>query len=101
MYKRQVLEEGKGGYTVPYSAVMAGEDGDSYLYAAVPAEGDLYHIQKIPVTKGLENDNYVEVQSDQLTEEMQIVNSPESVSEGMKVQIQLMDTADGPAAAEE
>ena len=96
-----VLEEGKGGYTVPYSAVMAGEDGDSYLYAAVPAEGDLYHIQKIPVTKGLENDYYVEVQSDQLTEEMQIVNSPESVSEGMKVQIQLMDTADGPAAAEE
>lgn len=90
-----ILEEGKGGYTVPYSAVTEGEDGNSYLYAAVPSEGDLYQVRKIPVTKGLENDYYVEVHSDQLTEDMQIVNSPETVSEGMKVQIQPVDTLAG------
>ena len=90
-----ILEEGQGGYTVPYSAVTEGEDGNSYLYAAVPSEGDLYQVRKIPVTKGLENDYYVEVHSGQLTEDMQIVNSPETVSEGMKVQIQPVDTLAG------
>ena len=82
-----LLDERINVYAVPYEAVVTKDDGSSVIYTAVPSAGDgakpgRYTSQEIPVTKGLENDLYIEVSGDGLSDGLLVIDSPDAIPDG-------------------
>ncbi len=58
--------------TVPYAAVQTAEDG-SYYVEVMDEGGNQSQPQRIPVTKGIESDYYVEISGDGITEGLEVI----------------------------
>jgi RND family efflux transporter MFP subunit len=90
-----VLEENTGVFAVPYEAVTTNESGQSIVFTAVDDGKGKYTVKSIPVEKGIETDYYAAITSDELTEGMYIITTPEMVTEGSSVMVQVGDDTSG------
>jgi HlyD family secretion protein len=86
-----VLEENKDVFAVPYEAVTANEANQNIVYAAMDDGKGTYTVKTIPVEKGIETDYYAAISSDELSEGMYIITTPDLVTEGSSVSIQIGD----------
>lgn len=90
-----VLEENTDVFAVPYEAVTTNESGQSVVYTAVDDGTGKYTVKSIPVEKGIETDYYAAITSDELTEGMYIITTPELVTEGSSIKVQVSDDTSG------
>ena len=67
-----VEEEAADVFAVPYDAISQNTSGESVINVSEGENGNVLKKQ-IVVTKGMESDYYVEVQSDELTEGMNVI----------------------------
>lgn len=80
-----ITDEVSDVYAVPYEAIV--ENGpEKVVYAAVEKNGQ-YVVTSIPVTTGMESDVYVEIEGDDLSDGMIILNDPSSFEVGSIVDI--------------
>ena len=75
-----VEEEAADVFAVPYDAVSQNTSGESVINVSEGENGSVSKKQ-IVVTKGMESDYYVEVQSDELTEGMKVIIPTDSTSD--------------------
>lgn len=75
-----VEEEAADVFAVPYDAISQNTSGESVINVSEGENGNVSKKQ-IVVTKGMESDYYVEVQSDELTEGMQVLIPTDSTSD--------------------
>ena len=85
-----LLEEKDNVLGVPYDSIVEKADGSEVLYALEPKgtegkDAEIYIVQEVPVTTGLETDFYVEVSGAGVTDGMNILSDPQSVTPGMEV----------------
>ena len=59
-------------FTVPYNAVGTAEDGSRYVMVKTGGEGADATFEPVPVTTGAENDYYIEIRGEALSEGMEI-----------------------------
>ena len=76
-----ILQQKSDLYAVPYDALANGENGESFIYAAVQ-DGNAWKAKKITVDTGLENDVSVEISDSSLQDGMRIVDNPDSLNDG-------------------
>lgn len=88
-----VLEENKDVFAVPYEAITVNENYQNVVYVAIDDGSGKYTVKSIPVEKGIETDYYAAISSDELTEGMYIITTPEMVTEGSAVLVQLSEDA--------
>lgn len=81
-----ITEEKNDIYTVPYDAVSRTQDG-AVIYEAKRQEDGSFIAQAVSVSTGLENDLYIEVTGDALTDGMMIISDASAVTEGMAVEL--------------
>jgi multidrug efflux pump subunit AcrA (membrane-fusion protein) len=86
------LEKKADAFYVSYDAVMTGRNNESAVFSifeALDIEGGqpFYHVNRIPVTTGVESDMYVEIIGAYLTEGMKVVNDAALVKDGMQVEL--------------
>lgn len=62
-----VLSETEGVYSVPYDAVETNDSGEKVIYVR---DGDDW--KELPVTTGMETSYYIEIESDELTDGMEV-----------------------------
>ena len=80
-----LLAEEKDVFYVPIEAISENAAGETILYTV--DENNAVHI--LPVTTGMENDFYIAVSAEGLTEGMQVITFPDpSLQEGTIVQVQ-------------
>lgn len=72
-----ILSSAKDVLAVPYDYVQTDEEGNSYVEVMDSDSGQ----KKVTVTKGMESDYYVEIQSDELTEGMTVVAAATTTSQ--------------------
>lgn len=84
-----ILEENTDVFAVPYEAVTSNETGQNIIYVANDDGTGKYTVKSISVEKGIETDYYASISSDELTEGMYIITTPELVTEGSSVSVQL------------
>lgn len=84
---RIMLEQVGEVLAVPYDSIGTDEDGNSYVYQAVPGNGNSYTAKKVPVETGVEADYYTQISSDELSEGDYILSYPEMYSDGDSVTI--------------
>lgn len=75
-----VEEEAADVFAVPYDAISQNTSGESVINVSEGENGNVSKKQ-IVVTKGMESDYYVEVQSDELTEGMKVLIPTDSTSD--------------------
>lgn len=75
-----VEEEAADVFAVPYDAISQNTSGESVINVLEGEHGNVSKKQ-IVVTKGMESDYYVEVQSDELTEGMKVLIPTDSTSD--------------------
>lgn len=75
-----VEEEAADVFAVPYDAVSQNTSGESVINVSEGENGSVSKKQ-IVVTKGMESDYYVEVQSDEMTEGMKVIIPTDSTSD--------------------
>lgn len=75
-----VEEEAANVFAVPYDAISQNTSGESVINVSEGENGNVSKKQ-IVVTKGMESDYYVEVQSDELTEGMKVLIPTDSTSD--------------------
>lgn len=75
-----VEEEAADVFAVPYDAISQNTNGESVINVSESENGSISKKQ-IVVTKGMESDYYVEVQSDELTEGMKVIILTDSTSD--------------------
>lgn len=75
-----VEEEASDVFAVPYDAVSQNTNGESVINVSQGENGSVSKKQ-IVVTKGMESDYYVEVQSDELTEGMKVIIPTDTTSD--------------------
>ena len=75
-----VEEEAADVFAVPYDAISQNTNGESVINVSEGENGSISKKQ-IVVTKGMESDYYVEVQSDELTEGMKVIIPTDSTSD--------------------
>ena len=75
-----VEEEAADVFAVPYDAISQNTSGESVINVTEGENGSISKKQ-IVVTKGMESDYYVEVQSDELTEGMKVIIPTDSTSD--------------------
>ena len=72
-----IVEEEKNVLAAPYDAVYVNEEGQTCLLLATRQEDGLYLLTELPVEAGMESDLEIAVKSDDLTEDMTVICSPE------------------------
>lgn len=86
--KVRIMQEEVGEVlAVSYDSIGTDEDGNVYVYQAVPGNGDSYTAKKVPVEVGIESDYYTQISSDELSEGDYILFYPEMYSDGDTVTI--------------
>lgn len=80
-----ITDEVSDVYAVPYEAIID-KGAEKFVYAAVEKNGQ-YVVTSIPVTTGMESDVYVEIEGDDLSDGMIILNDPSSFEVGSIVDI--------------
>lgn len=75
-----IVEEAADVFAVPYDAISQNTSGESVINVSEGENGSVSKKQ-IVVTKGMESDYYVEVQSDELTEGMKVIIPTDSTSD--------------------
>lgn len=93
-----VLEENKDVFAVPYEAVTTNEANQNIVYAAIDDGKGTYTVKAIPVEKGIETDYYAAISAAELKEGMVIVSTPELVTEGSTISVQLNDSTNTSSA---
>ena len=81
-----VIDSHKDVFVVSYDALVKNGDNSYQIYVAEEADG-IKTVKGIPVSVGLQGDASVEVISDQLQENMQVIQETDKVSVGDKVLI--------------
>lgn len=74
-----ITEEKSGVYSVPYEAIVTGDDGKCYVYALQFISDQKASAYMVPVEKGLETNLYVEITGENLKDGMQIVKNAHSI----------------------
>ena len=77
-----ILDKRESALSVPYDAVIGGENDGYFVYVATPAEGGKYTLSKRSVTIGFEGDYYTEIVSGDLKVGDIVLTSPSNVSDG-------------------
>lgn len=86
--KVRIMQEQVGEVlAVSYDSIGTDEDGTSYVYQAVPENGNTCKAKKVPVETGIEADYYTQITSDELSEGDYILSYPEMYSDGDTVTI--------------
>ncbi len=93
-----VTEERKDVFTVLYDAVAKTPDG-SVVYTMQPGEGENtgFTAKAVKVETGLENDLYIEVSGEGLSEGMTVISDVTGITEGMAVEPRGQGQPDSPA----
>lgn len=89
-----VVDERHNVFSVPYDAVVTLPDGTEAVFVATEDGNGGKTARQILVETGLENDFDVEISSDELVEGMELIFSPEGLTDGMSIQ-----TVEGVAGA--
>lgn len=82
-----VTEEKKDVYHVPSEAV-ASVDGQSVIYTIKKQDDDTTIAEAVNVTTGIENEIYIEVSGDALTDGMRIISDSTGITNGATVEVQ-------------
>lgn len=86
--KVRIMQEEVGEVlAVSYDSIGTDEDGNSYVYQAIPGNGNSYTAKKVLVEVGVESDYYTQISSDELSEGDYILSYPEMYSDGDTVTI--------------
>lgn len=80
-----ITDEVSDVYAVPYEAIID-KGAEKFVYAAVEKNGQ-YVVTSIPVTTGMESDVYVEIEGEDLSDGMIILNDPSNFEVGSIVDI--------------
>lgn len=80
-----ITDEVDDVYAVPYEAIIE-KGAEKFVYAAIEKNGQ-YVVISIPVTTGMESDVYVEIEGDDLSDGMIILNDPSNFEIGSIVDI--------------
>ena len=80
------LSEKNGIYAVPYDAVIQKTDGSNVIYTA-QKHGQNYIVSELPVQTGLENDFYIEIKGDGVSDGLIVLNDPSAFTPGSAVNI--------------
>ena len=87
-----IIESHKDVFVVSYDALVKNGDNNYQIYVAEEADG-IKTVKAIPVSVGLQGDASVEVISDNLKENMEVIQETDKVSEGDRVIITDKSTA--------
>lgn len=82
-----ITEDKSNIYYVPYEAV-ATVDGQSVVYAVRSQEDGTSVAEAVNVTTGLENEIYIEINGDSLSDGMQIISDASGITQGASVEVQ-------------
>lgn len=82
-----ITEEHKNIFAVPFEAVATDPRSGSYIFEASEQAGGTFIAKKHAVTTGIENDLYVEVAGDALTEGMLILRSASGIEDGQTLEL--------------
>ena len=77
-----ILDKRDAALSVPYDAVIGGENDGYFVYVATPAEDGKYTLSKRTVTIGFEGDYYTEILTGDLKVGDIVLTSPSNVSDG-------------------
>lgn len=80
-----LLDSRDNVYAVPYDSVVFSPDGSTHIMAAVSDGKEGFVAKTIPVTTGMETDFYIEIMGDGITDGTMIINTPDTVAEGLPV----------------
>ena len=72
-----IVEEVHDSWAVSYNAVLESDDGRELILVKETDENGLVTIREIPVTVGVQSDFLVQIQSQELREGMEVVDSPQ------------------------
>lgn len=84
-----VLQESGLAPAVPYDAISYDEEGQAYVYRALPEGEDKYRIERVSVQEGAVGSYYTEIKSSDLQEGDYIIVNPWTVEEGDVVPISM------------
>lgn len=90
-----ILASKENVYCVPYDAVSTNANGETVVYSVSESGKDTATARAIPVTTGMETDFYIEIESDQLTDGMRIINDSVTMVDGTQVRL----SGGGPAGS--
>ena len=79
-----IIDSHKDVFVVSYDALVKNGDNSYQIYVAEDVDG-IKTVKAIPVTVGLQGDVSVEIISDQLKENLEVIQETDKVSEGDKV----------------
>ena len=77
-----ILDKCDNALSIPYDAVMGGENDGYYVFIATSNNKGEYTISKRKIEKGFDGDYYLEVVSDNLNENDIVLTNPRGVSDG-------------------
>ena len=80
-----IIEQKENILFAPFDAIQVDDKNQSYIFLAKENDKGELIAQRCNVTTGMENDFYIEIQSDTLTAGDRVVNDASAVSDGMKV----------------
>lgn len=84
-----ILNEAAEQLAVPYDAIAQDESGKDYIYKASEGKDGKYLTERVYVTTGIANEYYTEILTDELQEGDLILNYPEDVTEGERIELYL------------
>jgi len=89
-----ITEEVRNVYSVPFEAVVHDSYGRTVVFAVVEQEYGNLAAKMIEVETGLENDLFIAITSDALSDGMLIISDPNGISDGYPVELRGAITAD-------
>ena len=75
--------------SVPYDA--GGENDGYFVFVAIPAENNMYRIEKKSIEKGFEGDYYTEIKSGDLKENDIVITNPSGINEGDVIPLEVSE----------
>ncbi len=84
-----ILNRSKNTLSVPYGAVIGGDNDGYYVFVATSASNGQYLISKRKIEKGFDGDYYLEVTSGNLNDGDIVLTNPRGVSDGDKLSLTL------------
>jgi HlyD family secretion protein len=84
-----ILDRCNDALSVPYDAVIGGDNDGYYVFIATSTSKGEYVISKRKITKGFDGDYYLEVTSDNLNENDIVLTNPRGISDGDTLSLKL------------
>ena len=84
-----ILDKCMNALSVPYDAVLGGDNGGYYVFVATENSKGEYIISKRKIDKGFDGDYYLEVTSGNLNENDIVLTNPRGISDGDTLSLKL------------